>query len=89
MKNDKRQLGLGLLDDSKAPASIPAGFFIHFGEEHRVGRAAVDKHLEYFRFTGMDLVKIQYEAGFPAHPEIQKPADWARMPVVAPQYGSA
>ncbi len=46
MKNDKRQLGLGLLDDSKAPASIPAGFFIHFGEEHRVGRAAVDKHLE-------------------------------------------
>jgi uroporphyrinogen decarboxylase len=36
----------------------------------------VDKHLEYFRYTEMDFVKIQFELPFPAQPQIQKPADW-------------
>ena len=41
---------------------------------------AVDKHLEYFRYTGMDFVKIQYENKFPHRPEIVNPEDWAGMP---------
>jgi len=78
---DKRQLVLDLLDEGKAPGYVPAGFFIHFGEDEHVGQPAIDKHTEYFRFTGMDFVKIQYEAGFPPHPEIETPEDWARLPL--------
>ncbi len=78
---DKRQLVLDLLGASQAPRYIPAGFFIHFGEENHVGQPAIDKHAEYFRYTGMDFVKIQYEAGFPLHPEIERPEDWAGLPM--------
>jgi uroporphyrinogen decarboxylase len=77
----KRQLVLDLLDETKPSRYVPAAFFLHFGEEYQVGQPAIDKPAEYFRFTGMDFVKIQYEAGFPSHPEIERPADWARMPL--------
>ncbi|MDJ0752233.1 MAG: uroporphyrinogen decarboxylase family protein [Ardenticatenaceae bacterium] len=78
---NKREAVLGLLDKDKAPAYIPAGFFIHFDPTFHRGQAAVDKHLAFFRHTGMDFVKIQYEDKFPHLPDIQKPADWAKMPL--------
>ncbi len=78
---NKRQLVLDLLDAGRSPSYVPAGFFIHFGEENHVGQTAIDKHAEYFRYTGMDFVKIQYEAGFPLHPEVERPEDWARLPL--------
>jgi uroporphyrinogen decarboxylase len=78
---DKRGLVLDLLDEGTTPGYVPAGFFIHFSEDQHVGQPAIDKHTEYFRFTGMDFVKIQYEAGFPPHPEIETPEDWAKLPV--------
>jgi len=80
-EKNKRQLVLDLLDESKTPGHVPAAFFIHFAEDEHVGPPAIDKHKEYFRFTGMDFVKIQYEAGFPLHPEIEKPGDWAKLPL--------
>jgi uroporphyrinogen decarboxylase len=76
----KREAVLSLLDPASKPRFVPAAFFIHFGEGERLGRAAVAKHLEYFRFTGMDFAKIQYERTFPARPEIRTPADWKTMP---------
>ncbi len=75
---NKRDVMFSLLDGS-APYT-PAAFFLHFPPEFREGQAAVDKHLEYFRYTGMDFVKIQYEKPFPPIPSIQKPADWRTMP---------
>ena len=39
--------------------SVPAAFFLHFDQAYHRGRAAVDKHLEFFRATGMDIVKSQ------------------------------
>jgi uroporphyrinogen decarboxylase len=77
---NKRETVLGLLDQNQLPAYISAGFFLHFDPAFHQGQAAVDKHLEYFRYTGMDFVKIQYERTFPHIPEIRKPADWAKMP---------
>ena len=82
----KRQLVLDLLDESKTPETVPAAFFIHFAEDEDVGQPAIDKHKEYFRFTGMDFVKIQYEVGFPLHPEIEKPGDWAKLPLHGKEY---
>jgi len=77
---DKRELVLSLLDNGKELPYIPAGFFIHFDPQYHHGQAAIDKHLEYFHYTGMDFVKIQYETVFPFREEIKKPEDWLSMP---------
>jgi uroporphyrinogen decarboxylase len=79
-KMNKREAVLNLIDPNQKPAYIPAAFFLHFDPQYHRGQAAVDKHLEYFRYTGMDFVKIQYEHTFPRIPEIQRPEDWAKMP---------
>ncbi len=76
---NKRDNLLGLLGGN-APDYIPAAFFIHFDKSCHFGQAAVDKHLEYFRYTAMDFVKIQYERTFPPVAAIQKPEDWRKMP---------
>ncbi len=77
---NKRDVVLSLLDEKAQLPYVPAGFFLHFSPEYREGRAAVAKHTEYFRHTGMDFVKIQYERTFPPIPTIQRPEDWAKMP---------
>jgi uroporphyrinogen decarboxylase len=77
---NKRDVILGLADASRPLPYVPAAFFLHFPAECHFGQAAVDKHLEYFRYTGMDFVKIQYERTFPPLPQIQTPADWVKMP---------
>ena len=77
---NKRDAVLSQLEPAAAPAYIPAGFFLHFDPDCREGQAAVDKHMEYFRYTGMDFVKIQYERKFPVISEIKTPDDWAKMP---------
>ena len=78
---NKRDLVLSLLDKDKKQDCIPAAFFLHFDKRCHQGQAAVDKHLEFFRYTGMDFVKIQYENVFPPRPDIEKPDDWLKMPL--------
>ena len=77
---NKRDLLFSVIDPKAKPARIPAAFFLHFDPAYHLGQPAVDKHLEYFRYTGMDFVKIQFELPFPRQAEIQKPADWAKLP---------
>lgn len=76
---NKRELLLDLLDSDKPQSYIPAAFFIHFDKIYHKGRKAIDKHLEYFRYTGMDFVKIQYESLFPHIPGIEAPDDWEKF----------
>lgn len=76
---NRRDTVLGLLDPGRPQATVPAAFFLHFDPSCHLGQAAVDTHLAFVRATGMDLVKIQYERGFPRFPGIQRPADWTRM----------
>ncbi|MFN2153479.1 MAG: uroporphyrinogen decarboxylase family protein, partial [Anaerolineales bacterium] len=76
---NKRDLMLGFLDPQYKSPYIPAAFFLHFDPHFHRGQPAIDKHLEFFRYTGMDFVKIQYELAFPTQPEIQKPDDWANL----------
>jgi len=78
---NKREALLDLLDVNSKQEYIPAAFFLHFDEIYHRGPQAIEKHLEYFRYTGMDFIKIQYEVVFPTIPEIQTPADWAKMPL--------
>jgi len=77
---NKRDVLFSVLDQSASLPYVPAAFFLHFPAEFREGQASVAKHLEYFRYTGMDLVKIQYERPLPPVPAIQRPEDWAAMP---------
>jgi uroporphyrinogen decarboxylase len=77
---DKREALLSLREGGSGPGYVPAAFFLHFDDRSRLGKPAVDRHLEYFRFTGMDFVKIQYERTFPAKAEIRTPGDWKAMP---------
>lgn len=77
---NKRDMILGLADVGRSMPYIPAGFFMHFPSACHFGPTAVQKHLEFFHYTGMDFVKIQYERNFPFLPQIRTPADWSKMP---------
>jgi uroporphyrinogen decarboxylase len=76
----KRDAMLSLVEGEKPPYT-PAAFFLHFDPAYHSGDAAVARHLEFFRATDMDFVKIQYEQRQPPHPPITRAADWARMPL--------
>ncbi len=78
---DKRGTMLEILERNPRQDYIPAAFFIHFDASCHFGEAAANKHLEYFRFTNMDFIKIQYERKFPAIASIRKPEDWRKMPL--------
>jgi len=85
MKN-RREAMLAVLDAAGPQEYIPAAFFLHFAPQFQRGRPAVEKHLEFFRYTGMDFVKIQFELPFPRHPEIRRPADWSRLPFYGKEF---
>ena len=78
---NKRDIMLNLIQSEVPPHYIPAAFFMHFDSAYHQGQAAVDKHMEFFRFTGMDFVKIQSEQTLPPRLTIQKPEDWAHVPL--------
>ena len=89
---NKREAMLSLADDSAEQDYVPAAFFLHFDPQFHRGQAAVDKHLEFFRHTGMDFVKIQYEQVQPASEKLQPggmirtPADWAHVPLYGEEF---
>ncbi len=85
---NKREAVLKMLDPSVKQDYIPAGFFIHFDKNSRIGQAAIDKHLEFFNKTNMDIVKIQYESSFPVLSEIKEPSDWKKMPLYGKDFYS-
>lgn len=83
---NKRERVLSVVSGADTSGYVPAGFFLHFPPDCHEGPAAVAKHLEFFNYTDMDFVKIQYERTFPVRPEIQSPADWAKMPVYGKEF---
>src|SRR5512132_2901148 len=86
MSMNKRDTMLGLIHDAELSDYIPAAFFLHFDSAHHQGQAAIDKHLEFFRATDMDFVKIQYEQPFPPSIPIRKPEDWAHVPLCSEEF---
>jgi len=76
---DKRDAVLSLLQPGAKQTYVPAGFFLHFDRQFHMGRPAIDKHIEFFRTTGMDFVKIQFEVEFPQI-DAKRPSDWANLP---------
>ncbi len=80
---NKRELILSVLDQSKPNAYVPAAFFLHF--DHKLGAKAVQDHVNFFRATNMDIVKIQYEIVVPRL-DIKTPADWKKVPVYGAEF---
>ena len=68
----------GIMDSFVAgtldPSYAPAAFFIHFGPDQKVGDPAVQAHLKYFRESGMDILKVQFEQGAPRIAELKEGA---------------
>ena len=85
---NKRDALLSLVDGTP-PDFVPAAFFLHFDPAYHTGQAAVDKHLEFFRHTGMDLVKIQFEQPLPPDVVVRRPEDWASLPLFPPEHYAA
>ena len=83
---NKREAVLSMLDPDTEQKYIPAGFFIHFGNDYKWGDAAIERHLEFFNKTGMDIVKIQNENEYPVLNEIQEPSDWKKMPLYGREF---
>jgi uroporphyrinogen decarboxylase len=86
---NKRDTMLSMIHGTASLEYIPAAFFLHFDNAYHQGQAAIDKHLEFFRATGMDFVKIQYEQGFPLSTPIRKPEDWAHVPLCSEEFFEA
>lgn len=80
---NKRERVLEVINGGAVSDYLPAAFFLHFDPAYHQGAAAIDKHLEFFRYTDMDFVKIQYEQTPPPSPSVRAPTDWAN----APRYG--
>lgn len=83
---NKRDTMLNLIQNETLSDYIPAAFFLHFDDAYHQGQAAIDKHLEFFRSTDMDFVKIQYEQDFPPSDPILKPEDWAHAPLCPEEF---
>lgn len=75
----KRERMLAWLEGKNEPGYTPAAYFLHFDKEHKVGSAAAARHLEYFKATDMDFVKIQYEQEYRPLDFLKKPSDWSKL----------
>lgn len=76
---NKRERMLAWLAGQSSPNYTPAAFFLHFGDDYKAGSAAAKRHLEFFRHTDMDFVKIQFEQTYSRQEFLQKPADWSKL----------
>ncbi len=76
---NKRERMLRWLTGQTTPDYTPAAFFLHFGEGYKTGSAAAKRHLEFFHYTDMDLVKIQFEQTYTRQDFLQKPSDWSKL----------
>jgi len=76
----KREFVMDVVTGRRTGGGAPAAFFMHFPVDCHFGQAAIDQHLAFFRYTGMDLLKIQYELPLPTQPLMRRPTDWAAAP---------
>ncbi len=59
---------------------VPACFSLHFSREIAFGEPAIQAHLDFYRQTDCDILKIMNENLVPLIGEMHSPADWAKVP---------
>ncbi len=68
---------------------VPASFWFHFTPDKARGEASVKAHLDYYRESGVDFLKVMNEHPYQANVSIETPVDWTRVrpaPLGAPFY---
>ncbi|MCZ8116196.1 MAG: uroporphyrinogen decarboxylase family protein [Pseudomonadota bacterium] len=60
---------------------VPAGFWTHFAPEAVNGRAMAEAHLDFYRRSGTDFVKVMNDNPYRlvGVERIDRPADWRRL----------
>ena len=76
---NKRERMLKWLEGQPTPYYTPAAFFLHFGEGYKTGSAAAQRHLEYFKYTDMDFLKIQFEQTYTRQDFLEKPSELSKL----------
>lgn len=59
---------------------IPAGFWFHYRSDYSV-QQMIDAHMELFRETDMDVIKIMQDYPYPISGEINCAEDWYRIQI--------
>lgn len=82
---DKRTRVLNALNQREVD-HVPVGLWYHFYNEEAQGDRCVEAHLQYYRETDLDFLKVMND-GFTAYPfpqGIDTPEDWYRLRPLAP-----
>jgi len=58
---------------------VPASFWFHFTPDKAHGAASVKAHLDYYRASGVDFLKIMNEHPYQANVAIARPSDWRKV----------
>lgn len=58
---------------------VPVGFWLHFPEQQHHGQASVEAHIDFFKKTDTDIVKIMNENLVPCTQPITKATDWQHI----------
>ena len=84
---DKRTRVLNALN-KKPVDHVPVGFWYHFAGENAKGEACVQAHLDYYRQTDLDFMKIMCDGYFnyPIPDTIQKAEDWWTLKPLGPDH---
>lgn len=59
---------------------VPACFSLHFPKEIAFGEAAIKAHIDFYRQTDCDVLKIMNENLVPEIGEMNSPDDWKKIP---------
>ena len=68
---------------------VPASFWYHFTRDKATGQASVNAHLDYYRASGIDFLKVMNEHPYQADISIKPPSDWRHVrpaPLSSPFY---
>lgn len=63
----------------RQPDAVPTCFSMHFPKDQNAGEAAIRQHLDFFRQTDTDVLKLMNENLIPDMGSIRSPADWAQV----------
>ena len=68
---------------------VPASFWFHFPRQFAHGEASVKAHLDFYRESSIDFLKVMNEHPYQANVTIKTPADWRQVrpaPLSSPFY---
>ncbi len=75
---EKRERVIAAID-GRRPDHVPTCFSLHFEKDKASGEAGVASHLEFFKNTDTDVLKIMNENLVPYIGEFKTPDDWKRI----------